>query len=199
MCNIVKKINLENKMKLFKLLILMLPLLIVACANNGTSEAPSVEQAAKAVSYSGSGTLNIAPVTFAKDLKVREAVRKECQLLTKLPAFIQSYGHDQYAGINLQAKRSKKSDFLQIEIVDVPQHKKNAWAGRGGQWVGIKGSLLRKGKKTISFQASRASMGGFMGAYKGTCALLGRCTKTLGKDVAEWLKNPVDGATLGDM
>ncbi len=42
-------------------------------------------------------------------------------------------------------------------------------------------------------------MGGFMGAYKGTCALLGRCTKTLGKDIAEWLKNPVNNATLGDM
>jgi len=186
-------------MNIFKLLALLLVLFIAGCASNNSSDAPSLEKAAEVVSYTGTGTLNIAPVTFVKDLQVREAVRKECQLLTKLPGFVQSYAQDQYAGINLDAKRSTKSDFLTIEIVDVPQYKKNAWAGRGGQWVTIKGSLLRKGKKTVSFSASRASMGGFMGAYKGTCALLGRCTKTLGKDVAEWLKNPVDGSVLGDM
>lgn len=189
-------------MKLFKLLVLLLPLFIVGCAKNTASEAPtpSAEKAPEeVVTYTGTGTLDIAPVIFAKDLKVRDAVRNECQLLTKLPTFIQSYGHDQYAAINLQAKKSKKADFLKIEINDLPQHKKNLWTGRSGQWVGIKGSLIRKGKKTVSFEATRGSMGGFMGAYKGTCALLGRCTKTLGKDIAEWLKNPVDGAELGDM
>ena len=184
-------------MYVLKMLTVLLALLITACANNSPSDAPTV--AAEAVSYTGTGTLNIAPVVFAKDLQVREAVRKECQLLTKLPGFVQSYAQDQYAGINLDAKRSTKSDYLEIEITDLPKYKKNAWAGRGGQWVTIKGSLLRKGKKTLAFTANRGSMGGFMGAYKGTCALLGRCTKTLGKDVAEWLKNPVDGATLGDM
>ena len=184
-------------MRVFKLFPLLLMVFVVACASKSTSESPSVNK--EVVSYTGTGTLKIAPVVFAKDLQVRDAVRNECQLLTKLPGFVQSYAQDQYAGIDLQAKRSTGSDFLEIEIVDLPKFKKNAWAGRSGQWVGVKGSLLRKGKKTVSFQASRASMGGFMGAYKGTCALLGRCTKTLGKDIAGWLKNPVDGAVLGDM
>ncbi|GAW87874.1 conserved hypothetical protein [Bathymodiolus platifrons methanotrophic gill symbiont] len=186
-------------MKLVKLLPILLSLFIVSCANNNPSGAPSVENEAKPVAYSGIGTLKIAPVIFAKDLQVREAVRKECQLLTKLPGFVQSYAQDQYAGIDLDAKRSTKSDYLKIEITDLPKYKKNAWAGRGGQWVTVKGALLRKRKKTMTFTANRGSMGGFMGAYKGTCALLGGCTKTLGNDIAEWLKNPVDGATLGDM
>ena len=184
-------------MNFFKIFILSLVLSISACANKSSSDAPNV--ATEVVSYSGTGTLKIAPVIFAKDLQVRDAVRKECQLLTKLPGFVQSYAQDQYAGIDLDAKRSTKSDYLEIEITDLPKYKKNAWAGRGGQWVTVKGSLLRKGKKTLSFTANRGSMGGFMGAYKGTCALLGRCTKTLGEDIAEWLKNPVDGAALGDM
>lgn len=194
----VEKINflLETIMRIFKLLPLFLILFIVACAGNKTSEAPKELVSAKG---SGTGILHIAPVVFAKDLKVRAAVRDECQLLTKLPAFIQSYGKSQYAAINLQAKKSGKADFLAIEIIDLPQYKKNVWAGRGGQWVSVKGTLIRPGKKTVSFTGSRASMGGFMGAYKGTCALLGRCTKTLGKDIAGWLKNPVDNATLGDM
>ncbi|MDF1584149.1 MAG: hypothetical protein RQ733_12830 [Methyloprofundus sp.] len=185
-------------MKFLKLLPLFFMLFIVACAGHKASEAPEPEELVSSAG-TGTGTLNIAPVVFAKDLEVRAAIRNECQLLTKLPAFIQSYANGQYAVINLQAIQSSKDDFLAVEIVDLPKYTKNAWAGRGGQWVGVKGTLMRPGKKNVSFTASRASMGGFMGAYKGTCALLGRCTKTLGKDIAEWLKNPVNNATLGDM
>ncbi len=182
-------------MNIFKIWVLLLTVLVAGCASNAPSNAPEVN---KEVSYSGTGTLNIAPVTFTEGMMVRDAVRNECQLLTKLPAFVQSSGHEQYATINLQAKKSRTSDYLKIEIIDLPKYKKNAWAGRGGQWVGVKGSLVRKGKKTTSFTATRASMGGFMGGYKGTCSLLGRCAKTLGKDIATWLKNPIDGASLGD-
>jgi hypothetical protein len=28
--------------------------------------------------------------------------------------------------------------------------------------------------------------------------VLGRCTVTIGEDIAHWLKSPVDGAKLGD-
>lgn len=180
-----------------KLLPFFFMIFVVGCATNNTNDSPNLDQ--QLTQYTGTGTLKIAPVVFAKDLEVREAVRNECQLLTKLPDFVQSYAQDQYAAIDLDAKRSMSADFLQIEIVDLPKFSKNAWAGRGGQWVTVKGSLLRKNKRTISFKGNRASMGGFMGGYKGTCALLGRCTKALGKDIAEWLKNPVDGANLGDM
>lgn len=86
-------------MKLFKLLPLFLMLFIVACAGNKTSEAPEPIGLDSSVG-TGTGTLNIAPVIFAKDLEVRQAVRNECQLLTKLPAFIQSYANGQYAAIN---------------------------------------------------------------------------------------------------
>lgn len=187
-------------MKIIKLLALLFTLLLVGCSTKETKEAPKVTQE---VSYTGTGTLAIAPVIFAKELKVRTAVRKECQLLTKLPDFIQSFGQEQYAAIKLESQSAGAADFLKIEIVDLPRYKKNAWGGRrggrGGQWVSVEGTLIRAGKSTVSFEASRASMGGFMGGYKGTCALLGRCTKTLGKDIAAWLKNPVDGAVLGDM
>lgn len=178
-------------MRILKVLFVLLIVFVAGCANK------SVDQS-KDVDYSGTGALNIAPVVFTEGLKVREAVKNECQLLTKIPTFVESYGRGQYATINLQAKKSSDADFLKIEIVDLPSFKKNAWSGRGGQWVSVKGSLIRQGKKTVSFTATRASMGGFMGGYKGTCALLGRCTKTLGKDIAAWLKKPVDGASLGN-
>lgn len=193
-------------MKLFKLAPLILVLVVGGCSSMRSNESPNVAKEPASPTYSGMGTLAIAPVIFTKGLQVRQAVRKECQLLTKLPSFIQSYSQDQYATINLSAKK-RAAHYLKVEIIDVPQFKKSGWNGRrssiygggSGQWVAVKGTLIRKGKKTVSFKASRISSGGFMGGYKGTCALLGRCTKALGKDIAAWLKNPINGAELGDM
>jgi hypothetical protein len=147
---------------------------------------------------SSANVLYIVPVKFTENLKVRDAVRVECQLLTKLSEFIKRAAKPQYSSIELQESKAKNIDVLTVEIVDLPNFKKNIWIGRGGQWVGVKGSLSRQGQKTVSFTAMRSSMGGFLGAYKGTCALLGRCTKTLGADIAGWLKNPLDNAQLGD-
>jgi len=35
-------------------------------------------------------------------------------------------------------------------------------------------------------------------AYKGTCSIVGRCAKSIGKDISNWLENPTDDASLGD-
>jgi hypothetical protein len=72
----------------------------------------------------------------------------------------------------------------------------------GGAWSGAKsvvgkGSLSQKGKLLGDFRARRYSDGGMFGGYKGTCAILGRCVKTLGKNVAEWLAQPTFQAVLG--
>ena len=42
-------------------------------------------------------------------------------------------------------------------------------------------------------------MGGAFAGYKGSCSVLGRTVKAMGKDVAQWLKAPTDEAALGDM
>ena len=178
---------------IFGLLVLILG--IAGCTKNSTTKSPSPNHLGD---RSGKDVLVIAPVKFAENSEVRDAVRVECQLLTKLPEFIKRAAQSQYTTIDLQESKAKNADILIIEIVDLPQFKKNIWLGRGGQWLDIKGSLSRPGQKMVSFTAMRTSMGGFMGAFKGTCVLLGRCTKTLGADVAGWLKNPLDKARLGD-
>jgi hypothetical protein len=33
-------------------------------------------------------------------------------------------------------------------------------------------------------------------AYKGTCATVGRCAKSMGKDIASWLENPQKDSKL---
>jgi hypothetical protein len=41
-------------------------------------------------------------------------------------------------------------------------------------------------------------MGGAFAGYKGSCSVLGRTIKAIGKDVAEWMKAPSKDAQLGD-
>jgi hypothetical protein len=59
--------------------------------------------------------------------------------------------------------------------------------------------LTKNGKKLGDFKARRYSGGGMFGGYKGTCAILGRCVRTLGSDVAKWLSHPKSKAMLGNL
>jgi hypothetical protein len=64
--------------------------------------------------------------------------------------------------------------------------------------MSVKGELFDKGKQIGSFRATRFSGGGAFGGFKGTCAIIGRCSKTLGSDIAGWLGAPTQNAQLGD-
>ncbi len=184
----------ENKMRIIALI--MFSLVLSACASNG-SKKTSASQVSGNVS-TGTGTLLIKQVVFGKDAVVRQAVKNECHLLTKLSGFVKSYADDQYANIIENAtKSSTAGDLLSIEIVSLHGSGGGAWSG--AKSVTIKGKLIKKGKLVADFTARRVSGGGMFAAYKGTCAILGRCVKTLGKDIAGWLKNPTKAAVLGDL
>jgi hypothetical protein len=62
----------------------------------------------------------------------------------------------------------------------------------------VTGTLTEDDKPVASFRAKRFSTGGAFGGFKGTCSIIGRCTKAIAGDIAAWLKSPVDGAELGD-
>ena len=62
----------------------------------------------------------------------------------------------------------------------------------------VKGTLREDGKPIGNFTAERFSGGGVFGGYKGTCAIVGRCAKAIGKDISIWLQNPGKNSRLGD-
>jgi hypothetical protein len=137
-------------------------------------------------------------IPYKKDANIALRIRQECNINQQLSEFIQSYGED--AGINVvrmpKINTKDKGKNLQIEIVNAVS-RGNAFIGHR-KFTSIKGSLYDDGKKVAGFSAARVSGGGFMGGFKGSCSVLGRTVKVLGKDIAFWLKNPIDGIHLGD-
>lgn len=139
-----------------------------------------------------------AEIKFSADANVREAVVNECNLQTKLPGFIRTYGEKNGIDVILSDKalnKKQKGRVLLLEITNVNGAGGGAWSG--AKSVNVKGSLYENGKFIGNFTASRYSGGGMFAAYKGTCSILGRCVKTLGSDIAKWLKKPRKNAHLG--
>lgn len=174
----------------FKILSLFVALLLLtACASNRKNTP---------IQHTGTGILVINPITFNQSAYIREAVKKECELISKLTYFIEKNASSDYAQIMTQSNSiPKDAQVLNIEIEQVQ-------GGGGGTWSGAKmvllnGHVTKNGVKLGDFKARRYSSGGMFGGYKGTCAILGRCVRTLGSDIAKWLRHPTSKAVLGDL
>jgi hypothetical protein len=153
-------------------------------------------QPLQTIQTTGAGTLIIKPISFKKDADIRDAVKQECDLDGKLTQFIKENAAGQYANIVTDSNTGPTdAQILTVEIEAVQGAAGGAWSGP--KMVLIKGSLAEKGKVLGDFKARRYSGGGMFGGYKGTCAILGRCVKTLGRDLAEWLTHPTSQAVLG--
>ncbi len=187
-----------------KILIMVVAIFAISgckLTGNSTSVEPKVEKANAqlAAKISSVGAIKVQTLSaYEKGNMIRANIKEECQLDKKLPEFIQSFAATN--GINVQLENkvtsATKGKALVVEIVDSVSQG-HAFTGHR-KFTKTKGTLYENGKKIASFTASRVSGGGFFGIYKGSCSVLGRTVKTIGKDVAGWLKNPVDGAQLGD-
>lgn len=150
------------------------------------------------VSQAG-GTLTIEKhAPFEKGLHVPDAVRAECNLETNVPKFVQEYAEKTHDKVNMadQVGKGTSGQALSMKIVDVAGAGGGAWSG--AKHVAVEGTLWENGKVKGTFRAVRYSGGGAFGGYKGTCAILGRCAKAIGKDVAGWMESPGMNSRLGD-
>jgi hypothetical protein len=166
--------------------VLRLGLRIAVCAVLG---------ALPGVATAGDGIKLLRSVGFAEGSFVRPAVQSECKLADRLPQFIQEYAQKNGIEIELVDALPQTGRVLEIEIADAIETG-NAWTGRQKGLV-IQGRLLHDGELVGSFRGRRMTSGGMFGGYKGACAFFGRCAKTLGHDVADWLESPSKGASIG--
>jgi hypothetical protein len=130
-------------------------------------------------------------VPYAEKVDVTDAVRNECELGEKVSAFLaKSASNARFSEDTSQGR------YLHMEITEVFAPGGGAWSGP--KWMTVTGTLTEDDKPVASFRAKRFSTGGAFGGFKGTCSIIGRCTKAIAGDIAAWLKSPVDGAELGD-
>lgn len=142
----------------------------------------------------GTGPVKVQrTIPFSEASGASDAVRSECQLETKVPEFLSRYSEDVEL---VDALPRAGGRVLALTITQV--HAPGGGAFSGPKILTVEGTLRENGKAVGSFTATRYSGGGAFGAYKGTCSIVGRCAKTIGKDIAGWLRNPEDGAHLGD-
>ncbi|WP_428026879.1 hypothetical protein [Arcobacter sp.] len=136
-------------------------------------------------------------INYSKKSKVADNIKAECHIDQQLVDFITQYANQQ--GINLVVSNNiKKSDIeLVVEITEAVSRR--AFLTGHNKYTSIAGKLVQGNNELSSFQAARYSGGGAFAVYKDSCSVLGRTVQVLAKkDVAHWLKNPVNGAKLGN-
>lgn len=136
---------------------------------------------------------------YAEDADIQRKVREECtELNTQLPQFTQEFARENGLQVDLvdTLDTSAEGRVLQLEIVEAVSMG-NAFIGHQ-KYSRVRGALFENGEEIADFRGRRNSMGGAFAGYKGSCSVLGRTVKALGKDIAQWLANPQDGAQLGD-
>lgn len=137
-------------------------------------------------------------VPFADDAIVAGNIKRECAIDTQLTEALVRFASGSGHRIELQETLDTASgQALRLEIHDA-QSAGNAWMGHHKS-VTVKGWLYRDGEQVAKVVARRNSRGGFGAGFKGSCAVLERTVTAIGKDIAAWLGNPVDGAQLGDL
>lgn len=135
------------------------------------------------------------PVPFAEDNDIADNIKKECALQDQLADFVKEFSATPVT-FTTGPVDTAHGEALQLEISDAISMG-NAFLGHQ-KATKVRGTLWRDGQKVASFKARRNSMGGAFAGYKGSCSVLGRTVKAIGEDIGGWLKNPVDGANLGD-
>lgn len=137
-------------------------------------------------------------IPFNKGARIAGNIKRECDLQDKLSKYITAYSLGEGVGVIRKSRTSKrgKGKNLVVTITEAVSSG-NAFIGHR-KFTSIKGALYNNGKRQGSFTAARLSGGGAFAGFKGSCDVLGRTVKILGRDVSLWLKNPVDGAHLGD-
>jgi hypothetical protein len=136
-------------------------------------------------------------VPFAEDSMASADVKASCTLDTRLPEFVRKAAkRGVKVVISDEPLENVAGKVLYLRIIHVLGTGGGAWSG--AKSVTVEGELVENGEVIGSFTASRYSSGGAFGGFKGTCAILGRCIQSIGKDIAAWLKNPTMNAMLGN-
>ena len=140
--------------------------------------------------WAQSGSVKIAASTPSLDgAPIPTKVIQQCTSLgTKLSDFTKQYAAK--GGLTIvqapEIAAGSKGRVFVMHITHVVS-RGNAFIGHQKSMT-AKGELFVNGKPRGVANFTRSSMGGFGAGFKGSCSVLGRTTKVLGRDFAGWLK-----------
>ncbi|WP_047236184.1 hypothetical protein [Chromobacterium subtsugae] len=137
--------------------------------------------------------VKVSPVAqYGDPVRINSNIRNECAL-PEAQAAASLKGLEE-AGISAEAapedQLKQSGYYLKLRLENVVSMG-NAFIGHHKS-VSMIAKLYKNGKLVDTFTGSRDSMGGIMGGFKGSCSVLERCTQTLGKDLAAWVKGKLD-------
>ncbi len=186
-------------------LIVTLSLFIVACGgNSNVNETSTAKEPGSEASTSKEPSVKVVAliiqteIPYAKDNDIAQNIKDECQLPSKLSKFIKIYAEKKDINVNDKPSVSKDDPggVLIVEITDAVSSG-NAFIGHR-KFAKIKGELYKDGQLVGSFVGKRHSGGGYGGGWKGSCGVLGRTVKALGKDISKFLVKPKMDAKIGE-
>lgn len=132
----------------------------------------------------------VADVPYSPQARIAYNVLSECtQLGTKLSKFLVQYGKKRGLKFDVVESLDTTADggVLMVEIDDAISR---GSAGVGhAKYMQATAVLYKDGDRVASQTFMRDSMGGLFGEYKGSCSVLGRNSKAIGKDIANWLSS----------
>lgn len=120
---------------------------------------------------------------------IPENIRSECTGLgstfsSYTKQFLEKYGYS--VELTDDISETSKGTNILLTITNASSAG-NAFMGHNKS-VSMRADVIVDGKIVDTYKHTRNSRGGFGAGYKGSCAVLGRCAKALGKDVANWYK-----------
>lgn len=125
--------------------------------------------------------------------KFHESVKKQCDTARVIASAVAEYN------ANVKLSRTPQEEERHLEIL---VYQLSAQGGMGADYVvGVRGRLLEDGVVTATFNGSRSYARdpfGYFGPEKGTCGVVGRVARRVGRDIAEFLTHPSVGAKIGD-
>lgn len=144
------------------------------------------------------GNIYVSNVAAYENLSnIQNSILTECNLPEQQVQLFEQEASEQGFTVIKSEADPKKGKYLKLSISDA-MSSGNAFIGHS-KFVTVKGILYENGAEIANFTDMRRSGGGAFGAYKSSCSVLGRCVKTIAKDTAKWLNNPMKNSRLGDL
>lgn len=131
------------------------------------------------------------PVTYAPGAEVVERVKAECRiedmLATRVGDILRRRNKGGTGTVATGAD-ANGSQVLRLQISHVLGIGGGAWTGPKA--ITVNAELVEDGKVVRNTKVNRWSIGGFWGAFKGTCSILDRSAIVIAKDMARWVRDP---------